>query len=238
MGQTAAQDQGISALYIVMPSFPLEIVLYKYLQGNDINEGRELFAVSKDGRIPNSILKLWKEIFRLDHTRQKGKGRWRLPGRRISLVRTNKQGGSREQSPCLDLDAATHEALPRLNLTQQTAFLTQLLREARSESPQVGPEPLGNSSSLHSPRIGGVGPPSSCYGEAWGWQAQVLLPSVARALPEDFCPIFQKTQLPTTFFQLPNCTSSILCLASTQACFSCHRAGGFRPCQCLGIGIN
>lgn len=117
LGQIAAQDQGISALYIVMPSFPLKIMLYKYLQGNDINEGRELFAVSQDGRIPNSILKLWKEIFRLDHTWQKGKGRWRQPGRRISLIRTNKQGRSREQSRCLqrvDLDPATHEALPRV----------------------------------------------------------------------------------------------------------------------------
>jgi len=66
-------------------------MLYKYLQGNDINEERELFAVSKDGRILSSVLKLWKEIFRLYHTWQEGKGRWRQPGRRISLIRINKQ---------------------------------------------------------------------------------------------------------------------------------------------------
>ena len=91
-------------------------MLYKYLQGNDINEGRELFSVSKDGRIPSSVLKLCKEIFRLDYAWQKGKGRWRQPGRRISLMRKNKQGRSRGGSHCprgADLDAATREALPR-----------------------------------------------------------------------------------------------------------------------------
>lgn len=65
--QLAAKDQGIAALYIVLLSLPLKITVYKYLQGNDINEGRELFSVSKDGWIYNSVLKLWKGIFRLDH---------------------------------------------------------------------------------------------------------------------------------------------------------------------------
>lgn len=48
----AAKDQGIFSLYIVMPSFPLKIMLYKYLQGNDINEGRELFTVPKMAGYP------------------------------------------------------------------------------------------------------------------------------------------------------------------------------------------
>lgn len=90
-----------------------------------------------------------------------------------------------------------------LNLTQQTAFLTQLLREARSESPQVGSEPLGNSGSLHSPRIGGVGPPSSCYGEAWGWQAQVLLPSLWQGLCLKIGAYLPKDPTSNHFFPAP-----------------------------------
>lgn len=43
------------------------MMLYKYLEGNDINEGRELVMVSKDDTMHGSVLKLWKEIFRLDH---------------------------------------------------------------------------------------------------------------------------------------------------------------------------
>lgn len=86
--QLAAKDQGIAALYIVLPSLPLKIMLYKYLRGNDINEGRELFAVSKDGRIHSSVLKLRKGIFRLDHAWQDGERRWR-----ISLVRKSGQAG-------------------------------------------------------------------------------------------------------------------------------------------------
>lgn len=40
---------------------------YKYLQSSSIHEGRELFVVSEDGRIHSSVLKLQKEVFRLDH---------------------------------------------------------------------------------------------------------------------------------------------------------------------------
>lgn len=86
--QLAAKDQGITALYIVLLSLPLKIMVYKYLQGNDTNEGRELFAVSKDGWIHSSVLKLQKGIFRLDHAWQDGEGRWR-----ISLVRKTRQAG-------------------------------------------------------------------------------------------------------------------------------------------------
>lgn len=66
--------QGISALYIALPSLPLRIRLYKYLQGNDRNEGRELFAASQDGRMHSSVLQLWKERFRLGHAGRMEKG--------------------------------------------------------------------------------------------------------------------------------------------------------------------
>lgn len=75
-------------------------MLYKYLQGNDINEGRELFAVSKDGRISSSVLKLWKEIFRLDHAWQEGKGWWRQVGRRISLIKSSREGAGEAVTAC------------------------------------------------------------------------------------------------------------------------------------------
>lgn len=94
--QSAAKDQGISALYIVLPSLPLKILLYKYLQGNDINEGRELFAVSQDGRIHSSVLQLWKEIFRLEHA-----GRMEKGGGETSLQGKTKQVRSRGGSRCL-----------------------------------------------------------------------------------------------------------------------------------------
>lgn len=148
-------------------------MLYKYLQGNDINEGRELFAVSKDGRIPSSVLKLWKEIFRLDHAWQEGKGRWRQPGRRVSLIRKHKQGSSRGGSCCpwgADLDTAIHEGLGGLSPIQQRVFLAQLWKEARDKHLRA----MGSPSSLHSPSVTGAEPSALAVGKLRGARHKLL----------------------------------------------------------------
>lgn len=97
VGSSVRQDQGISALYIVLPSLPLQIRLYKYLQGNDINEGRELFAASQDGRIHSSVLQLWKEIFRLGHAggMEKGGGETSRQGKTEQVRSREEAAGAR-----------------------------------------------------------------------------------------------------------------------------------------------
>lgn len=229
-----------------MPSFPLKIVLYKYLQGNDINEGRELFAVSKDGRIPSSVLKLWKEIFRLDHAWQEGKGRWRQPGR-ISLIRKNRQGRSRGGSRCLrgvDLDAATHKALPKAQPHPAGVFSNPFERSSGQASTSRA-RATGQLQQPAQPRCrwgraprlllrGRLGVPGT---------SSALLPAplpMARALPDDQSLFSKRPNLHLLFSssQIAQRTSSIPCPASMRVCFSCNRAGGIRPCQGLGVGIN
>lgn len=210
-------------------------MLYKYLQGNDINEGRELFAVSKDGRIPSSVLKLWKEIFTLHHAWQEGKGRWRQPGRKMSLIRKNKQGRNGGGNRCLrgaDLDAATCEALPG----------AQPHPTDGSSNPAFD---IGTGSEWGWGH--GAAPADSTARQQWGIAPWLLLrgslgvPGTSSApLP---APLGQSGLIPKrpnfhvlfSSSQIAQGTSSIPCPLSTQVHFICKHADGIRPCQDLGI---
>lgn len=184
----------------------------------------------------------------LYHAWQEGTGRWRQPGRRICLIRKNKQGRRRGGSRCLrgaDLDAAACEALPRAQPHPRDVFSNPAFERSSGRAPTSGARATGQLQQPAQPwhqrdgvlqllPWGSLGVPGTSSAPL-----PAPLPTV-RALPDHWGSSSKRPNFHLLFSssQIAQMTGSIPCPASTLVCFSCNSAGRIRPCQGLGTGIN